>query len=133
MNMLRIRHLTALLTALALAVPVGAAAQGSAGDNGYKDPFPASNPPGHHKRNSSTRRTGGSTPASSPPLTASGPGAANPSPAGSAGTTSATGSSGSSGGSGTLPRTGLDVIMFAVVGAILLLSGVVVRRGARES
>ena len=94
--------------ALGLGLPASAAAQ-SAGDDQYADPFEE-------------------TPAQGEPVGAPTDGGASepaPTAAPAAGTTAPTATAT---GTGTLPRTGFDLVLLLVTGAVLLLSGLTVRR-----
>jgi LPXTG-motif cell wall-anchored protein len=107
------RRLIAALAALALlAVPAVALAQ-SAGDEQYTDPFGDVNPP------TQDDGTANGSPAPATDQTASAP---------ASGSASAAGADQGTGGS--LPHTGFPALLSALLGALLLGSGISVRRRA---
>lgn len=106
------RKLTAALAATLVALPGGAAFGQSAGDEQYADPF--DDPPA---RSDGPDRVAGA------PATPPAPAGAN-AERGSAAPAQATAPA-------QLPRTGYDVELLLVAGAVLLLSGVSVRRVTR--
>jgi hypothetical protein len=96
-----------IVMSLGLGLPAAAGAQ-SAGDDQYADPFEE-------------------TPAQSEPVAPTDGGASEPATtaAPAAGTTAP---AATATGTGTLPRTGFDLVLLLVTGAVLLLSGFTVRR-----
>jgi hypothetical protein len=106
------RTVSLLLAGLALALPSAALAQ-SAGDDQYADPFGQVNDGGGQSQQA--QQPTDSTPTAPAQTTVQ----ATPAD-------QATASQDTTGG--TLPRTGLDAILFAVMGAALLLAGTTVRR-----
>lgn len=130
----RTRATTLLATAaLALACPAFAHAQ-SAGDNQYQDPFGNSPPPSSTSPQHSSSSHNAAAPA---PNSSSSPAATNVTPATTAATPLATtapstGTAATSTGATTLPRTGVDTVEEALIGASLLLGGFGLRRRARD-
>ena len=115
-------RLLAALCAVSLLVPAIAVAQ-SAGDEQYTDPFAGNAPAGHSPTSSAPSQN-----TSSPSVQSPGQLASSSSPGGTASGDPGT----SSGGSGnSLPRTGFDAWMLAVMGALMLLAGVLLRLGLR--
>ncbi len=134
-----------LLAALALASPAAALAT-SAGDQQYTDPLAGTHPtgtaPGSTHR--STHSTTSESSAPSPSSTSSGTGSSSsgvttsssPSPRLSASASTSTSGSTSStvggrSGAGTLPRTGMNAWLVALLGAGMAGGGVLVRRRAQ--
>jgi hypothetical protein len=105
------RLVTLLIAASMLALPCAALAQ-SAGDEQYADPFGQVKEP----------NGGNDQQAQAPDQSAQAPAQASP-------TTGADQSVASQEAAApTLPRTGLDGVLFAVMGATLLLAGTTIRR-----
>lgn len=106
------RCLTATLAALALLVaPAGALAQ-SAGDEQYADPFGDTEQPSQDQGGSNGSRAPAADPTAQTPASGAAA-AADP------------------GTGGSLPRTGFPALLSALLGALLLGSGVSVRRRAQ--
>lgn len=128
--MLRTRHITTLLTLLALALPASAAAQGSAGSDQYQDPFGNS---GGSTHNGS--RGSGSSRAPSASSSGTGTGSTSSISSSSTATTGnssrnkaeAAASPASGSAPGELPRTGMDVWFEALGGAVLVAAGLRLR------
>jgi hypothetical protein len=121
-----LRPLTLLLAALALlALPPTALSQ-SAGDEQYADPFgEVEEPSGSPEPQGGTED--GSAPAAPAP-------AAPPTPATPAETVADDSAvSDIEATSAQLPRTGLPVAFLATLGAVMLLAGVTIRRGAARA
>lgn len=139
-----------LLAALALASPAAALAT-SAGDQQYTDPLAGTHPTGTHPTGTapgsthrSTHSTTSESSAPSPSSTSSGTGSSSsgvttsssPSPRLSASASTSTSGSTSStvggrSGAGTLPYTGMNVWLVALLGAGMAGGGVLVRRRAQ--
>jgi hypothetical protein len=122
--MRRRRSISALVCALALAMPAGALAQ-SAGDNQYQDPFSGKTPTGGGNSGggggggNTSGGGGGNSSQASPQVAQSAPSAA---------TAQAQPAQGQ-----TLPRTGFPAFLPFAYGFVLLLAGAALRRasGAR--
>jgi hypothetical protein len=122
---MRSRVLALLGGLLLLLLPAAALAQ-SAGDEQYSDPLAGKSPSSQSPSNQSPSNQGsspsGSVPSGSPSFRDPGQLASGGSQGSSAGDT---------GAGGPLPRTGLETWMFAVLGGLALLAGVLLRLGLR--
>src|SRR2546423_1604527 len=115
------RRLLAALCALPLLLPAAALAQ-SAGDEQYTDPLAGSAPAGHSPSSSSPTHNTGSPSGQSNQLASS----SAPNGTGSGDPSTSSSASGSS-----LPRTGFDAWLLALMGAFMLIAGVLLRLGLR--
>jgi LPXTG-motif cell wall-anchored protein len=123
-----IRRLAAPLAAIILTLSPAAALAQSAGDQQYADPF------GNNEQNQSGGGSGGGGSGGGQGQAAPSASGVAPTQAQGAGTaaSSATGTAAES-GSGELPRTGLDAGLVAVLGAVLLLAGLALRRRTADA
>jgi hypothetical protein len=124
-----------VLAALALSGPAAAFANGpSAGDNQYTDPLA-----GHHNHSGGGTHTS-TTPPPATPTAASSSGASSatlspttPSSSASAATTTSATTAATSSSSQTLPVTGFDAALAAVIGVSLIGIGLMTRRRIRPT
>ncbi len=131
-----IRRLAAPLAAIILTLSPTAALAQSAGDQQYADPF------GNNEQNQSGGRGGGGSGGGGGGGSGGGQGQAAPG-AGGVAASQAQGATGTAGspatgtaaesGRGELPRTGLDAGVVAVLGAVLLLAGLALRRRTADA
>lgn len=131
--MLRTRHITTLLGALALALPASAAAQGSAGSDQYQDPFGNGTGSTHHGSPGHGSGSSQSLRASRPSSGASSSSSAKGASGSSSGRQAEAAPSPASGSApGQLPRTGMDAGLEALGGLVLIAAGLGLRLRARS-